>query len=168
MPSIEELKALVKEFKEEGVSEEEIRKTLQEMNVDTSTISALLGEAETPPKEEKKEEEGEVKIPEPEEVPVPPLPREPPEEETDKEIEQLPHLETAEHVKEIHRKVEELHTAVAKTDDIVEVKERLAIIEEDVKELKGMLKAIQKLLQEILNTNRSILVDLYEEAKKKP
>lgn len=165
MPSIEELKALVKEFKEEGVSEEEIRKTLQEMNVDTSTISALLGEAETPPKEEEKESE--VKIPEPEEVPIPPLPQEPPEEEADKEIEQLPHLETAEHVKEIHRKVEELHTAVAKTDDIVEVKERLAIIEEDVKELKGMLKAIQKLLQEILNTNRSILVDLYEEAKKK-
>ena len=167
MPTIEELKSLVSEFRSQGVSEEEIRQTLVEMNVDKGIIEQLLGsssgDTQTDHVEEPQEEDSNATSEEP---PVPPLPEEPPE-EADQEVETLPVIQTEEKVEELHKKVEDLHKSVARSEHILEIKERLLEIEKDMKELKAQMKAVQKLLQEILNTERNILLDLYEKAKKR-
>jgi len=164
VPSIEELKALVSEFRSQGVSDEEIRETLKEMNVGSDVIESLLGASESPPStpEETQQPEPEPE-PSPEEIPVPPLPQEPP--EGPQEVEILPHIETAEHVKELHRKIDTLHEKVPSSDELIEIKERLYNVEEELRKLHGMMEGLKKLLQEILNTERSILVDLYERSK---
>jgi len=76
----------------------------------------------------------------------------------------------AEKLEEIHSKVDALHKVVTSSsnlrDDIAEVKEMLRELKRDMHEVKSMFSAIQHLLQQILETDRSILVDLYEKSKK--
>ncbi len=71
---------------------------------------------------------------------------------------------------EIHEKVHEIHSAVASgnlSDEIAEINDLLHEVASDVKELKAMYSAIQRILQQILETDRSLLVNLYEDARKK-
>ncbi len=168
MPNIDELKSLVRDLRSQGVSDEEIRKTLLEMDVEPSLVNDLLGGSspplevttpENPPQEPAPPEGGDIPV-------VPPLPATPPE-EPPSPVEHLPSLETAEKVDSLHRKVDSLHQNVARRDDIAIIKEEIAELRADLRDVKAALKAVQKLLQEILNTERSILLDLYEKAKKK-
>ena len=75
----------------------------------------------------------------------------------------------SEKIDEIHTKVDALHRTFspdALRDDVVEVKEMLRELKSDIRDIMAMFLAIQKLLQEILDTDRSILLDLYEKSKK--
>ena len=54
MPEVAELKQLVNEFRAQGVSEEEIKKALLEMNVEPSIVEQLLGGEEAQKKKRKK------------------------------------------------------------------------------------------------------------------
>ena len=71
---------------------------------------------------------------------------------------------------EIHEKVHEIHSAVASgslAEEIAEINDLLHEVASDVKELKAMYSAIQRILQQILETDRSLLVNLYEDVRKK-
>jgi len=76
----------------------------------------------------------------------------------------------AEKLDEIHSKVDALHRALSSSDtlrdDMAEVKEMLRELKRDLHDVKSMFSAIQHLLQQILETDRSILVDLYEKSKR--
>ncbi len=76
----------------------------------------------------------------------------------------------SEKLDEIHQKVDALHRALSSSDsirdDVAEVKEMLREIKRELHDVRSMFSAIQHLLQQILETDRSILVDLYEKAKK--
>lgn len=159
MPEVAELKELVKEFRAQGVSDEEIRKALVEMDVEPSVVEQLLGGGEVEEHAEKEMvEEVHEAVPQPEKIEVEPVDRE--------FSETLPAIEAIEHVKEVKKKVEELHTKVATVEHTVDISSRLMSMELDIKEIKAQLQAVKKLLQEILNTERNILLDLYERAKK--
>ncbi len=51
-------------------------------------------------------------------------------------------------------------------DDVAEIKEMLHELRRELKDQRALLSALQKILQEILDTDRSLLVGLYEKAKK--
>ncbi|NPA76698.1 MAG: hypothetical protein GXN93_03000 [Candidatus Diapherotrites archaeon] len=51
-------------------------------------------------------------------------------------------------------------------DDIAEIKEMLRELKKELRDQRAMLSALQKILQEILDTDRSLIVGLYEKAKK--
>ena len=71
---------------------------------------------------------------------------------------------------EIHEKVHEIHSAVASgslAEEIAEINDLLHEVASDVKELKAMYSAIQRILQQILETDRSLLVILYVDVRKK-
>ncbi len=51
-------------------------------------------------------------------------------------------------------------------DDIAEMKEMLRELRRELKDQRALLSALQKILQEVLDTDRSLLVGLYEKAKK--
>lgn len=106
------------------------------------------------------------------EVP-PPAQEAPPKEEFSADLATPPVLEEesvpSEKLEEIHSKVDALHRAVTSDtlrDDIAEVKELLRELKKEIHNVKSMFSAIQHLLQQVLETDRSILVDLYEKSKK--
>ncbi len=154
MPSIDELKTLVKEFRSQGVSEEEIKKALLDMNVESSMVEQLLGGEE--------EKEKDVEIPSPEEVPKPSVPEEPPEVPEVVETSTIP---TEVKLNEIKQSVSKIEAHAEKLSDVEEMRAKLSSMADDITEIKAQLRAIQKLLREILNTERSILLDLYEKTK---
>ncbi len=169
MVALEQLKALVSRLRSEGISEEEIAQTLREMGVDDTTISSLLGSAPT----EKEPEQMTTEAPtatSAEELLPPPAP-----ESTSavEEVRQTPSPEEDitklmlhEHAEKLEKIEQKITAATVSPDDLAEIKEMLREIKKELREYKAYFSAIQKLLNEILQTDRSILVDLYERAKK--
>lgn len=203
MPSREELARIVEEMRSQGLGDDEIRETLEDMGVSSDAIASLLGGTPGKPEEEPAPSppprqsapssddlfpstsqpkdvlssllSSEQKpLERPAEPSPPPSPKEePPKEDFSASITTPPILEEesvpSEKLDEIHTKVDALHKTLSSAslrDDVVEIKEMLRELKKEIREVKAMFLAIQKILQEILDTDRSILVDLYERSKK--
>ncbi len=52
------------------------------------------------------------------------------------------------------------------SDDLAEIKEMLRELKKELRDQRALLSALQKILQEILDTDRTIVVGLYEKTKK--
>ena len=66
-------------------------------------------------------------------------------------------------MEELERKVQTLHEKLDTTplaDDIAEIKEMIRELRRDLDEIRGMMNGFKKILQEILDTGRSVLVNL--------
>ena len=253
MPSQEELARIIKEMRSQGLSDEEIRETLEDMGVPSEVIESLVGAADkgsspsaskqssadsssdellptseskssdisltkpsrsdtasnVPSKQnllddiisekgaapesksssspvlaqsqpgdaESSSQSGDLfpRRPSPKDAPPESKPAIPPHSDNDfsASIATPPIIEEdsvpSEKIDEIHTKVDALHKTLAPDalrDDVAEVKEMLRELKSDIRDVMAMFLAVQKLLQEILDTDRSILLDLYEKSKK--
>ncbi|HIP74224.1 MAG TPA: hypothetical protein EYH14_01055 [Euryarchaeota archaeon] len=207
MPSQEDIARIIEEMRSQGLSDDEIRETLEDMGVPAEVINSLVGSgsaessarapkepvasppvtqspasssddlfadeqhtsstsvvpASSPPEPEQSEPQKEEPAASP-----------PPKEEFSASIATPPIIEEesvpVEKLDEIHTKVDALHKTLSSDslkDDIAEIKEMLRELKEDIRDVKTFFSAIQKLLREILDTDRSILLDLYEKSKKR-
>ncbi len=156
MPSVEELRSLVERLKESGVGEEDIRKTLEEMEVGEDVINSLLGSPTDVPEPPPPDEEN-VEIEEPESV----IDAEP----LERVVEEQELLETSEKVEEVKRSVELLKEEVPSKEEVRSLRERLEEIERKINDIDARLYTLEKVMKDILDTTRTLLVELYRKTR---
>ncbi len=153
----EDLRQIIQQMRAQGISDDDIRATLRDMGVDEALITKLLGE-KAAPQPPSPSSPAPAPTSEPASAPEPtPEPSPPP------EIAALAAVEASSRVEELEKKVQTLHEKLDKTplaDDIAEIKEMIRELRRDLEEIRGMMNGFKKILQEILETGRSVLVSL--------
>ncbi len=166
----DDLRNIIEQMRAQGISDEDIRVTLRDMGVDDALINKLLGskegdrQAPVPALPKTAPPTSQAPLVPGEETPRTPQSTSPPvEHEELPEISALAAVGASSKMEELAKKVDSLHEKLDISpfrDDLLEIKEDLKEIKQEIEELKGMLNGFKKILQEILDTGRSVLVEM--------
>jgi len=164
----DDLRNIIEQMRAQGISDEDIRVTLRDMGVDEALINKLLGskdrQAPVPALPKTAPPTSQASLVPGEETPKTPQSTSPiVEHEELPEISALAAVGASSKMEELAKKVDSLHEKLDISpfrDDLLEIKEDLKEIKQEMEELKGMLNGFKKILQEILDTGRSVLVEM--------